>query len=210
MRYILNVDPRLKLSDKIIEQEWDLPVYIVFSGRFDEENAKKFRLELEAAELAAKKAKQEIIPIVIDSYGGSAYSLLSMVDAINNCSLPVSTIVESKAMSCGAILFSCGKEGYRFVAPNATILIHDVSAGMHGKEPDIRASADESKRINKLVYKLMADNCGHEAGYFYDIITEKRGADWYITAEEAVEHNLANKIHMPSMTVDVDMKIKYK
>lgn len=209
MRYIVDLDPRVKI-DKADEQ-LDLPVYIVFSGGFNEESAKKFRHELEIAEAHAKRSKQDIVPIVIDSYGGDVYALLSMIDAINHCKLPVATIVEGKAMSCGAILFTCGTEGHRYIGPNATVLIHDVSSFSFGKEAEIRADAEEVTRLNKHVYKLMARNCGYsDENYFYDIITQKRGADWFITPQECKDHNIANHIRIPSMEVDVKLSWKFE
>lgn len=208
MRYTVDIDPRIKLVEP--DKQLDMPMYVLFSGPFTEESAKKFRDELAAIESHCLQSKQDIIPVVIDSYGGSVYALLSMVDAIQQCQVPVATIVEGKAMSCGAILFTCGAEGHRYVGPNATILIHDVSSWSHGKEPDLRSGTDEATRLNVLVYKLMAKNCGQKnENYFYDKITEKRGADWYITPKEAVEHNIANKIGLPSMEVSVKMDWKF-
>ena len=32
-----------------------------------------------------------------------------------NCKVKVATVVESKAMSCGAVLFTCGAEGHRYL-----------------------------------------------------------------------------------------------
>lgn len=209
MRYVVDIDPRIGI-DKI-EETWDIPTYVTFSGAFTEESAKKFREDLERAENHARRAKQDLIPIVIDSYGGSVYALLSMVDAVKNCGMKIATIVEGKAMSCGAILFSCGAEGHRYVGKHATVLIHDVSSFSFGKEPDIKASAEETRRLNELVYRLMAENCGHSnPSYFYDKITEKRGADWFLTPEECVEHNLANKIHIPSLHLNVKLDWKFE
>lgn len=208
MRYLVDLDPRIKIEKP--EEQLDLPVYVVFSGNFDEESAKKFRHELEIAEAHAAKSKQNIIPVVIDSYGGSVYALLSMIDAIEHCELPIATIVEGKAMSCGAVLFTCGAEGHRYVGPHATVLIHDVSSFAWGKEPDVKASAEETTRLNKLIYKKMAQNCGHEnENYFYDIVTQKRGADWFITPDECLKHNIANHIKIPSMKVSVKVDWKF-
>jgi len=208
MRYLIDIDSRVKIAEP--EKSLDIPVSITFSGAFTEDSAKKFREELEACELHALKSKQDIIPIVIDSYGGSVYALLSMIDTIKSCKVPVATIVESKAMSCGAVLLTCGAEGHRYIGPNATVLIHDVSSFAWGKEPEIKASAEETKRLNKLIYGIMAKNCGHEnPNYFYDIVTEKRGADWFIPAEEAKKHKLVNHVALPKMEVSVKMDWKF-
>lgn len=204
MKYLVDIDPRIKLSEP--EKVLDVPTYVSFVGGVTEASAKKFREDLEAAESLAKRAKQDIIPIVIDSYGGSVYALLSMVDTIQNCKIPVATIVESKAMSAGAVLFTFGAEGHRYIGPNATIMIHDVSSFAFGKEQEIRASSEEAKRLNETIYRMMAENCGHkDKNYFYDKITEKRGADWFMDAEEAESHNLANHVALPEMELKLSM-----
>ena len=59
---------------------------------------------------------------------GEVYSLMAMISVIKHAEIPVATIVEGKAMSCGAILFSFGEEGKRFMCPHATLMIHDVSS----------------------------------------------------------------------------------
>lgn len=208
MRYIVDLDPRVKIEKP--DEQLDLPVYVLFSGDFTEDSAKKFRQELEMAETHAAKSKQNIIPIVIDSYGGSVYALLSMIDAIEHCKIPVATIVEGKAMSCGAVLFTCGVDGHRYIGPHATVLIHDVSSFTMGKEPQIKADANEISRLNKLVYSKMAKNCGYkDEDVFYDMITKKRGADWYLTPEDCLKYNLANKIGIPSMEISLKLDWKF-
>jgi ATP-dependent Clp protease, protease subunit len=148
---------------------------------------------------------------VIDSYGGDVYALLSMIDTIRACSIPVATIVEGKAMSCGAVLFSCGKEGHRYMGPNATVMIHDVSSWSQGKCEEVVADASEVQRLNQLVYQLMAKNCGHkDFNHFYDEISRRRGADWYLTAEECMSHKLANHTYIPSMKVKARLEWKFE
>jgi len=205
MRYIVDIDPRIQIEKA--EEALDVPVYVTLSGEVSEESAKKFRDDLMRAENMAKKAKQEIVPVVIDSYGGDVYALLSMVDAIRNFPYKVATIVESKAMSAGAILFSCGVEGHRYVAPNATVMIHDVSSFAIGKQAELKASAEESERLNKLIYGIMANNCGHDnPDFFFDMVTKKRGADWFLTAAECSKYNLANHIGIPGLKLSIKME----
>ena len=184
--------------------------FVELSGDFDEGSAKEFRKNFREQEAKAITLGQEVLPVIIDSYGGQVYSLLSMVDVINACPLKVATIVEGKAMSCGAILFSCGHEGLRFVGPSATVLIHDVSSGAWGKEQDLEVSSKEAKRLNKFVYKLMAKNCGHHKSYFYDLITKIRGADLYLSPKDCVKHNLANHIRIPEFTTELSLRHSFK
>lgn len=203
MKYQINIDPRISIpeADKTIE----IPAFVKFTGGFTEESAAKFRSELNMAESHARAAQQEVIPIIIDSFGGEVYSLLSMIDAIDACDIPVATIVESKAMSCGAILFSCGAEGHRYMGPNATVMIHDVSSMTWGKIEEMKISVAEAERLNKIVFERMSKNCGHKKSYFGDLIAKKKHQDWFLDYKEAKGHNLTNHTKLPVMQVDIKM-----
>ena len=174
-------------------------------NKFDEKSAKEFHEQI----ALAHNTGQKIIPVVIDSYGGHVYSLMSMISAIKHAELPVATIVEGKAMSCGAILFSFGEEGYRFMDPNATVMIHDVSSMERGKVEEIKASAEETDRLNKIVYEMMAINCGKRKDHFLKLVHKKGHADWYLDADEAKKHNLANQLRVPTLRVKIDVDIEF-
>jgi ATP-dependent Clp protease protease subunit len=133
---------------------------------------------------------------------------MTMIAAIKDAELPVATIVEGKAMSCGAILFSFGQEGLRFMDPNATLMIHDVSSGDWGKIEELKASVGEAERLNQKVYTMMARNCGKKDDYFLKLVEKKKQADWFLDAEEAVKHNLANQTRLPSMRISIDVNIE--
>ena len=195
-----------KVSSLIKEVELKKNPIIIRVNKFNEESAKKFAAEI----AAAHNTGQSVIPVVIDSYGGQVYSLMSMIGAIKNSELPIATIVEGKAMSCGAILFSFGEEGRRFMDPNATVMIHDVSSMAWGKVEDVKVSAEETDRLNQIVYKMMAQNCGHEDEYFLEKVHERGHADWFLDAKQAKKHNLANQLRIPTIYIDVSVKIKMK
>ena len=124
---------------------------IIRVNKFDEESAEKF-IKLVGE---AHNTGQPVIPIVIDSYGGQVYSLMAMIAAIKSAELPISTIVEGKAMSCGAVLATFGDEGRRFACPQSTIMIHDVSSMEWGKVEELKASAKEADRLNEKIYTMM-------------------------------------------------------
>ena len=190
-------------SPLVKEYELQMQPVIVTVNKFDEESAKEFRTKM----AMAHNTGQEIIPIVIDSYGGQVYSLMSMISTIKNSELPVATIVQGKAMSCGAILFSFGEEGRRFMDPNATVMIHDVSSGQLCKVEEVKAAAKESDRLNQIVYKMMAQNCGKPDDYFLKLVDKKKHADWFLDATQAKKHGLANHIRVPKISVNVDVNI---
>ena len=177
---------------------------IVLVNKFNEESAKQFYIDMAEAE----NNPQDVIPIFIDSYGGSVYSLFAMIDCIKYSKKKICTVALSKAMSCGAILLSCGHDGLRFAAPMATILIHDVSSFTFGKVEDIKTDAAEADRLNNVFYKLMDTNTGHEEGYYQKIVHDKSHADWYLTPDDAKYHNLVNHIRIPKFEVNLSVETK--
>jgi ATP-dependent Clp protease protease subunit len=201
MNVIKNFSPLLK-DKELID---DLPI-VIRVRKFDESAAKEFAEKMSKAH----NTGQPVIPIIIDSYGGQVYSLLSMISDITHARLPVATIVQGKAMSCGALLFSFGKEGMRYMDPDATLMIHDVSSMAIGKVEEIKADAEETERLNKKVYKMMAKNCGHHEDYFLDIIHEKSHADWFLEADDCLKHNLANHLHVPTLKIEARVKFDFK
>jgi ATP-dependent Clp protease protease subunit len=201
MNIIRYFSPLLK-EPKFID---NLPV-VIRVRKFDETAAKEFADQMSRAQ----NTGQPVVPVIIDSYGGQVYSLMSMISDIKHSSLPVATIAQGKAMSCGALLFSFGTEGYRYMDSDATLMVHDVSSLKWGKVEEIKASAEETERLNKKVYQMMAKNCGQPKNYFLDIIHSKGHADWYIEAREAKKHNLANHLRIPEMRVEAEVSFKFK
>jgi len=194
----------VKISNLIKDLELRKNPVIVRVNKFDEKSAKEFQEQM----ATAHNTGQKVIPIVIDSYGGQVYSLMSMISSIKNAELPVATIVEGKAMSCGAILFSFGDEGRRFMDPYATIMIHDVSSMDMGKVEELKAGAKEADRLNSVVYKMMAQNCGKPDDYFMKIVDKKKHADWFLDAKQAKRHGLANHLRVPTLRIKVDVDIE--
>mgnify|MGYP003132742154 FL=1 len=182
-----------------------LPV-VIRVNKFDEKAAQDFSKDV----ARAQNTGQPVLPVIIDSYGGQVYSLMSMISDIEHSRIPVATIVQGKAMSCGAILFSFGVDGMRYMDPDATVMIHDVSSMAWGKVEEVKVSAQETERLNNKVYKMMAKNCGHHEDYFLDIVHEKGHADWFLDAKEAKRHKLANKLKIPEMKIDVKVAFEFK
>lgn len=193
----MNIDPKIR------ELELRQNPIMIRVNKFTEESAADF-----AGKMAlAHNTGQSVIPVVIDSYGGQVYSLMSMISSIKNSEIPVATIVEGKAMSCGVILFSCGNPGLRFITPEATIMIHDVSSGAFGKNEEIQSSAKETSRLNKMIYTILADNCKKPRDYFTKEVKRRGHADWFVTPKKAVKMGIADVVGLPKLQIDVNVEI---
>jgi len=195
-----------KISPLIKEVELRKNPIIITVNKFDEKSAKEFQAQV----AQAHNTGQKVIPVIIDSYGGQVYSLMSMISAIKHAEIPVATIVEGKAMSCGAILFSFGEQGMRFMDPDATVMIHDVSSMDMGKVEELKAGALEADRLNSIVYTMMAQNCGKADDYFMKIVDKKKHADWFLDAKQAKRHGLANHLRVPKINIEVSVDINFE
>jgi ATP-dependent Clp protease, protease subunit len=198
MKRIVKRSPYLKESELR-----HMPVVIRVNS-FDEKSAKEFARQMELAH----NSGQDTVPIIIDSYGGQVYSLMSMIGDIKNSDKPVATIIVGKAMSCGAILSTFGHTGMRYMDPHATVMIHDVSSMKFGKVEEIKSSSRETERLNKSVYKMMAKNCGQRPNYFLDIVHDKGHADWFLNAQACLKHRIVNNLYVPNYEISIDVSYK--
>ena len=196
---------KTEISPLIKEIELRKSPVIIRVNKFDEESAKKFAEQIGLAH----NTGQKVIPVVIDSYGGQVYSLMAMIAAINHSEIPVATIVEGKAMSCGAVLLTFGEQGMRFADPNATVMIHDVSSGGYGKIEELKADVKEAERLDEKIFTMMARNCGKKDDYFKKKVFNKKHADWFMDAQEAKRHGLVNHLRVPKINIKVDVDISF-
>ncbi|MBC8409878.1 MAG: ATP-dependent Clp protease proteolytic subunit [Rhodobacteraceae bacterium] len=195
-----------KISPLIKEIELRKSPIIIRVNSFDEKSAKEFQEQI----ARAHNTGQKVIPVVIDSYGGQVYSLMTMISAIKHSEIPVATIVEGKAMSCGAVLLTFGEEGMRFADPDATIMIHDVSSGCFGKIEELKADVKEAERLDEKIYTMMARNCGKKDDYFKKKVFAKKHADWFMGAAEAKKNGIVNHLRVPKIGINVSVDIDFE
>ena len=205
MKFILDMPPVIKVDD-VFEQLECIPDRIPLVGEINEELAATVRATIEMAQFNMDKTKQEIIPIIIDTYGGDAYAMMSIIDAIDNCPYPVATIIEGKAMSAGAVIASCGARGYRYMAPNATIMLHHVRLYTAGGSPeDLEVDAQELRRLHDIAMERIAKNCKKKKNFFTKKLREGGDADLYLSAKEALEIGLIDHIGLPMMKTTISI-----
>ena len=98
----------------------------------------------------------------------------------------------------------------RFMDPDATFMIHDVSSMSWGKIAEMKAGVDEAERLNKKIFAIMDKNCNQPEGFFMKKLKKKDRADWYLTAKKCKKHNIVNHLRMPTMKINVSCDIEVK
>lgn len=202
MKKTIKVDPKLKIEK--LEEVCKEPKIVRITD-FDDESLSKFEDDFNEAQ----QTEQPVIPVVIDSFGGSVYSLLGCIATIETATVPVATIVTSKAMSAGAMLFCFGSEGYRYMHPEATLMIHDMAWGTCGKVEDMKVDTNHVDEMNNRMYKRVSRQLGHEPGFLSRLVQAHNHVDWFLTAKEARKYNIANHLRVPEFVVEIGLKISF-
>lgn len=146
---------------------------------------------------------QPVIPIHVDSPGGSAYAMMGVVDIINASKKPVLTFCSSWAMSAGSVLLAAGTKGYRYASKNASIMIHQASGGGEGKTSDLKADLEELERLNDTYMEMLSKYSGKTKKFYQNLIKKHGNADFYISAQEAKSYNLIDHVGVPQLNLDV-------
>ena len=130
------------------------------------------------------------ISFYINSPGGSVTAGMAIYDTMNYIKCDVSTICIGMAASMGAFLLSSGAKGKRIALPNSEIMIHQPLGGARGQATDIKIQADLILRTRENLNKILAENTGKSI----EEIARDTERDNYMTAEEALEYGLVDKI----------------
>ncbi|MBQ7373508.1 MAG: ATP-dependent Clp endopeptidase proteolytic subunit ClpP [Clostridia bacterium] len=136
------------------------------------------------------KAPKKDITIYINSPGGSVSAGLAIYDTMNYISCDVVTICIGMAASMGAFLLSSGTKGKRYSLPSSEIMIHQPLGGAQGQASDIKIQAEHILKTKRKLNKILASNTGRS----YEEIEKDTDRDNYLSADEACEYGLIDKI----------------
>jgi ATP-dependent Clp protease protease subunit len=151
--------------------------------------------------LESQDAEKDI-NLYINSPGGSVTAGLAIYDTMQFIKPNVKTIVMGQAASMGSFLAQAGAAGKRYVLPESRTMIHRVSSGTPGTRGSVHVqelqfedavrSMEESKRLNRRLTELYVKH--NSAGKTYDDMFDTMKFDTFLSAEEAVEYGLADKV----------------
>ena len=142
------------------------------------------------------------ISLFVNSPGGLVTAGLAIYDTMQFIKPDVATYVMGQAASMGSFLAQAGAKGKRYVLPESRTMIHRVSSGTPGTRGSVHVqelqfedairSMEESKKINKRLTELYVRH--DTAGKTYEELFETMKFDTFLTAHEAVEYGLADKV----------------
>lgn len=159
---------------------------IILCGEIDDINSNTIVAEL----LYLDSINNNDISIYINSPGGSVTAGMAIYDTINFIKSDVSTICIGMAASMGAFLLSSGTKGKRYCLPNSEVMIHQPLGGAQGQATEIKIAAERILKLKDKLNKMLAKNTGKDL----KSIENDTERDYFLSAEEALEYGLIDKI----------------
>ncbi len=142
------------------------------------------------------RVNDDDIIIYINSPGGSVTAGLSIYDTIKALNCDVCTVATGMAASMGAFLVACaGTKGKRYATGNSELMIHQpLLGGVNGQASDIGIVAEHILKIKGRLNKILSNATGQSI----KVINKDTDRDNWMTAEEALNYGLIDKIGDPS------------
>jgi ATP-dependent Clp protease, protease subunit len=130
------------------------------------------------------------ISIYINSPGGLTTAGFAILDTMELIKPDVSTICIGMAASFGAMLLLSGTKGKRYALPNSEIMIHQPLGGARGQATEIEISARRILKLREQLNKMVSERTGQPV----EKIARDTDRDYFMTAEEALEYGIIDKI----------------
>ena len=131
------------------------------------------------------------INLYLNTPGGSVYAGLGIYDTMQFVKARVSTICTGLAASMGAVLLVAGESGMRAALPHSRVMIHQPLGGIQGQASDIEITAKEILKLKDELYQIISDKSGKSM----DRIRQDADRDHWMTAAEALEYGMIDKVY---------------
>jgi ATP-dependent Clp protease protease subunit len=147
--------------------------------------------------LAAEDPEKDI-HLYINSPGGSVTAGMGIFDTMQFIKPDVSTICVGMAASMGSLLLTAGAPGKRFALPNSEIMIHQPLGGVRGQASDIKIHADWIVKTKQKLNQIYVERTGQP----YEKIERDTDRDNFMSAEQAVEYGLVDRVIAQPVSTD--------
>ena len=132
------------------------------------------------------------ISLFINSPGGVVTAGMSNYDTMQFIKPDVATYVMGQACSMGSLLAQAGAAGKRHMLPNARHMIHQPSGGAGGQATDMQIQVEEILKMKKNLTNIYVKH--NSKGKTFDQLAADMERDKFMSAEEALEYGLIDKI----------------
>jgi ATP-dependent Clp protease protease subunit len=139
--------------------------------------------------LEAENPKKEI-SMYINSPGGVVTAGMAIYDTMQFIRPQIATLCIGQAASMGSLLLCCGSKELRYALPNARIMVHQPSGGFSGQASDIERHAEDIIKMKRRLNEVYVKHTGQS----YEVIERTLDRDYFMTADQAQEFGLIDKV----------------
>ncbi|BHF73071.1 hypothetical protein SprV_0401614600 [Sparganum proliferum] len=148
--------------------------------------------------------KRQPIHLYINSPGGIVTAGLAIYDTMQYIRPPIHTWCIGQASSMGSLLLTAGAPGHRYALPHSRIMIHQPSGAAQGmmyllsyflgQAADIQIQAEEIIKLRKMLNGIYSNHTKQPL----EVIEKWMDRDYFMTADEAVEAGLVDRVLRPT------------
>jgi ATP-dependent Clp protease protease subunit len=180
------------------EDKFELDRLIMFTGDVEAEEIGEIIRQIleineedEKIELRNTNYIRKPIKLIINTFGGSVYDGLALIDVMDGSLTPVHTYCYGAAMSMGLIILACGH--YRYCGKNATLMYHEAAYSIDSEKIQAhKAEMKEVERIENLCDSILLERTKLGKKVLQNIKNKK--LDWYLTADDGLKYKIIDEI----------------
>lgn len=128
------------------------------------------------------------IHLHIQSYGGSLFHTIYLIDLIQNLESDVYTYVDGFAASAATLISVAGKK--RFMTKNSLMLIHQLSGGVSGKYSEMKDDSENNDLLMSIIYNLYMERTKMNRQQLETIL----GRDIWLNSTRCLQYGLVDEI----------------
>lgn len=164
----------------------------LFMEEFENKSVKPLIDWILQKNLLPNNERPKHLTIMISSPGGDVTSAFALIDIMKGSKIPIHTVGLGSIASCGILTFMAGAKGHRYITPNTSILSHQYAWGSYGKEHELFARVREFELTTERMMKHYKKCTGLDEKKIRKYLLPPE--DVWLTAEQAVEFGIADKI----------------
>ena len=155
-----------------------------------DEVTKKMAQQIMTQLLLLEAENNDDIKMYINSPGGDADAGFAIFDMMRFVKPKIKAICAGVAASAAVIILLGARKENRLSLPNARVLIHQPSTGIHGTAADIQIEATEILKCREKINRLISV----ETGQAMEKVESDTKRNFWMSAEEALRYGLVRKI----------------
>lgn len=167
---------------------------IIISGEINQALAEKVVTQL----LILEEMGDEPIKIFINSQGGHVEAGDTIHDMIKFVKPKVIMIGTGWVASAGITIYLAADKENRYSLPNTRYMIHQPLGGFNGQATDIGIEAEEILRVRKRINTIISEATGQSL----DKVEKDTDRNYWLSANDAINYGIVNKIITESSEVD--------